>query len=95
MAWDLVIRLDHAPDAPATARRRCREALPLEACGAVAVVLSELITNAVVHGLPPVELRIAIDGARARVEVSNGQPRMGKPAPDSRGLLVIDRLMRA
>ena len=65
----------------------------------LAVLLtSELVTNAVVHGLGPVELLLDDDGARLRIEISDGEPVLpsgpGTPkATDEhgRGLLIVDR----
>jgi anti-sigma regulatory factor (Ser/Thr protein kinase) len=33
------------------------------------LLVSELVTNALLHGLPPLELRLSADGGRVRVEV--------------------------
>ncbi|HEX6577025.1 MAG TPA: ATP-binding protein [Jiangellaceae bacterium] len=36
------------------------------------LLVSELVTNALLHGLPPLELRLNADGGRVRVEVFDG-----------------------
>ncbi|MGW8358904.1 ATP-binding protein [Streptomyces wedmorensis] len=78
-----ILPLEHGPLAPATARHTAR--LALEAWGLsdeqvydVLVVVSELVTNAVVHALPPIVLHLyaAANGASSvRVQVSDSGPR--------------------
>jgi len=87
--------------APGLARRYLAaraSAWPAELYDVVALLTSELVTNAVLHGRGPVELRVSDDGDRITVEVSDGDPEplpplAGKP-PDGqhsgRGLLIID-----
>ncbi|MFE5947881.1 ATP-binding protein [Streptomyces sp. NPDC056480] len=77
--------LDHGPLAPATARHAVRPVL--EGWGLdgervydILLVVSELVTNAVTHALPPVtlHLRITADGSgRVQVHVTDGGPRTG------------------
>ncbi|MFE9139629.1 ATP-binding protein [Streptomyces sp. NPDC007355] len=74
--------LEHGPLAPATARHAAQPVL--EAWGLdeeqvydLLVVISELVTNAVTHALPPVVLHLhatADDTGRVRVHVSDGGP---------------------
>jgi len=62
------------------------------------LLVSEIVTNAVLHAHPPVVLRIDIDGERTRVEVHDGHlagPVLRDPpstSTDGRGVLVVDRL---
>ncbi len=64
------------------------------------LLTSELVTNAVVHGLGPVQLMLIDDGLRLRVEVSDAEteslplaPRWpGQMDASGRGLLIVDRL---
>lgn len=69
----------------------------------VVLVASELCTNALVHGSPPVRLRAVIDGQTMRIEVENrrdgegmnvgGQRRMpGTNAIGGRGLAMVQAL---
>jgi anti-sigma regulatory factor (Ser/Thr protein kinase) len=59
---------------------------------------SELVTNAVRHGRPPVELRMRIEGADVQVEVRDRatyQPRKLRPDDDDehgRGLQIVAAL---
>lgn len=69
-----------------------------EDLGDVAVTVSELVTNAIRHGTPPIEVGITIEDGRVRVEVTDhggGEPQPKNPevtAPDGRGLALIDVL---
>jgi anti-sigma regulatory factor (Ser/Thr protein kinase) len=66
----------------------------------LAVLLtSELVTNAVLHGLGPVQLLLDDDGDRLRIEISDGETALppGPGRPDGtqvsgRGLLIVDSL---
>ena len=87
---------------PARARQAAAEMvsqLHLEPIGdELALVVSELVTNAVRHAEPPVRLEIQADDDRVTVAVADGSP--GRPvpkvAPDDaeggRGLAMIDLL---
>jgi anti-sigma regulatory factor (Ser/Thr protein kinase) len=81
-----VFSLPHDPGAVSTVRRRIRTVLTdwnLAADNAedILLVVSELLTNAIVHALPPATLRLSrceVNRCRAvRVEVTD----MGPPAP--------------
>jgi anti-sigma regulatory factor (Ser/Thr protein kinase) len=80
-----------APDgaAVAVARRHalavCREVLDDERCDDLAIVVSELVTNAVRYGGPPITLEVSTGSGVARVEVGDGAPSV--PTPRSRDLL--------
>jgi anti-sigma regulatory factor (Ser/Thr protein kinase) len=75
-------------------------ACPAELLDLVVLLASELMTNAVVHGRRPVELRLSDDGARIKVEISDGDPAPLPPAgsgpsddqPSGRGLLIVNSL---
>ncbi|HSK26180.1 MAG TPA: ATP-binding protein [Jiangellales bacterium] len=68
--------------------------------GVVALLVSELVTNALVHGRPPLELRASRVGAGVRVEVLDGaagappRPRRTPPPddPHGRGLNIVAAL---
>ncbi|MGI8537605.1 MAG: ATP-binding protein, partial [Mycobacteriales bacterium] len=64
--------------APSCARRRTRELLSQWGLDhlrdTVLVVVSELVTNAVRHGRPPVSMSFRYDGARLAVGVHDSQP---------------------
>ncbi|MGW1616945.1 ATP-binding protein [Streptomyces sp. NPDC002285] len=78
--------LDHDPLAPATARHAARPVLAgwgldEEQIYDTLLVISELVTNAVTHALPPVVLHLhatAGDSGRIQIHVSDGGP---QPAP--------------
>lgn len=70
----------------------------LEDVDAAVLLTSELVTNAVVHGRPPIELEVTMAGAAVRVAVRDGSPMLPTLAPASdeatggRGLLLVDTL---
>jgi anti-sigma regulatory factor (Ser/Thr protein kinase) len=81
-------------------RRRARDALA--AWGIVpddlVLIVDELVTNAVVHGLPPVEIAVRLDRA-VLIEVSDtgpGEPHITEVADDhGRGLTIVAHLADA
>ncbi|MEW2420531.1 ATP-binding protein [Streptomyces nigra] len=97
--------LPHTPGAVGGVRRRVRDVLadwnlPADATADVLLVVSELITNAVVHALPPATLRVSRDQgdtcAAVRVEVTDtgpaAQPSAVDPDEHGRGLDIVSTL---
>ncbi|MCK9927676.1 SpoIIE family protein phosphatase [Frankia sp. Mgl5] len=85
------LRLDATPDAVAYARRVATRALSGTRWQAiasdVALVVSELATNAVLHGSVPVYVRLRSGTSVIRVEVSDGsRAEPVRPPPDGGGL---------
>ncbi|MFC8809261.1 ATP-binding protein [Streptomyces anthocyanicus] len=82
--------LEHGPLAPATARHAAQAILETwgldeEQVYDVLLVISELVTNAVVHALPPVVLHLhaaADDTSHVQVHVSDGGPQPTTTAAD-------------
>lgn len=84
------------------ARRRVVQLLadrcPLTTVETAALLTSELVTNAVVHGAPPVELRVELAEQVVRVEVHDGAddpPVLRQAGPSDaggRGLAIVDAL---
>lgn len=71
---DLRTPLSADPREVALARRRMNEHLHLqgidgEVADSAVLLVSELVTNAILHGEPPVELRVAVAGPHVHVEV--------------------------
>jgi anti-sigma regulatory factor (Ser/Thr protein kinase) len=69
-----------------------------ESADVVVLLVSELVTNAVLHAAGPVEVALSLEGSSLRVEVSDRDPRLPPPradrsehAPTGRGLLLVDR----
>jgi two-component sensor histidine kinase len=60
------------------------------ACSAMVIVVSELVTNAVLYGGPPIELRLQLDKRGAYVEVEDGDAHMAPLKADSRGLRIVE-----
>ncbi|HEU4348930.1 MAG TPA: ATP-binding protein [Actinoplanes sp.] len=99
-----VIELDADPDAPARGRRAVSEVLAGWGCAASAqedllLVVSELVTNAVLHGAEPIVVTVVRAPERVRVEVTDGRsdasPHNNRAAPHAetgRGLSVVTRL---
>ena len=94
-----VLALRAVPDAAPEARRLLRRSLRGTAFedriddGELAV--SELVTNAVLHGRAPIQVRVQVDEVHARVEVCDGSPvspsfsMLGPTAVTGRGLMLI------
>jgi anti-sigma regulatory factor (Ser/Thr protein kinase) len=69
--------LPHTVEAPRLARRSLASvagAWPAGFLDLVVLLTSELVTNAVIHGRRPVELRLTDDGNQITVEISDGDP---------------------
>lgn len=86
---------------PATARAFARDAIRQAAVDTnadlVALVVSELVTNAVVHGRGDVSVDVVVADDGVRVEVADGDPLMSpaRPAGDGetgRGLLLVSKV---
>jgi anti-sigma regulatory factor (Ser/Thr protein kinase) len=104
------LSLDHAPESVPTARRgvvaflerewpeHAADPAVADLVGDAALVVSELVGNAVRHGLPPVDLdviAVATDGHRSvRIACRDGGPWDGTPpGPDSgRGFVIVRQL---
>ena len=56
------------------------------------LVVSELVTNAVLHGEPPVRLVALRIPDAVHVEVSDARPDVGPPTPNSAGLRIVEAL---
>jgi anti-sigma regulatory factor (Ser/Thr protein kinase) len=88
--------------APARARAFAREAvagkLPAVPLEDVTLVVSELVTNAVLHGLGDVTLVVTMNDDAVHVEVGDDQPDVAEvtaqsaDAESGRGLLLVSRL---
>ena len=104
MTWQWT--LPEGPEAIAAARREIEAVVGDRVAAADAVlVTSELCTNALVHGLPPIVLRAVLDDRTLRIEVENRradeQVRLADdacmPAPDApggRGLALVQAIAR-
>lgn len=87
---------------PAAARAFAREALDRGHAAVriedVALVVSELVTNAVVHGDGDITLDVVVAGDAIRVEVEDREPELpdqldaGADAESGRGLLLVSRI---
>jgi GAF domain-containing protein len=94
------LRLADEADAVPRARRFAVSALTdvgrLELVAEAELVVSELVTNALLHGLPPVVVRIAAHGPGVRIEVADGsrsapvRARPGSDAMTGRGMGLVD-----
>jgi len=100
-----VIDLPVDPSSPARARlfvceqlaRRC----PPEVVDSAALLVSELVTNAVLHAGTPMRVNVSMLRDGARVEVEDGSHEMPEPREPNtaeqrgRGLLLVDRVARS
>jgi anti-sigma regulatory factor (Ser/Thr protein kinase) len=103
----LNVQLEDDPGGVATARRLVREAVnpggevPAELMDAILLVTSELVTNGLRHGEPPVVLTVDRIGPRLRLTVTDGgskipRPRMASPeSTGGRGLFLVSVLSTA
>jgi anti-sigma regulatory factor (Ser/Thr protein kinase) len=98
-----VVPIEHSVHGPAQARRavaECAERLGLRPDQGedLLLVVSEIVTNAVRHGAPPVELEVVADAEQVLVVVADGSP--GRPQPrradrdaeGGRGMALVDVL---
>jgi anti-sigma regulatory factor (Ser/Thr protein kinase) len=91
-----------SPASPRAARRFVRAVLPAapdaEFTDTVLLLVTELVTNAIVHARSPVRVSVAVDDSRLRVAVYDyaPQPPIRRPpseeALNGRGLLLVERL---
>ena len=56
------------------------------------LLVSELVTNAILHGEPPVELRVGVPGARVHVEVHDSDRESSLHLPRSGEQMRAERL---
>jgi anti-sigma regulatory factor (Ser/Thr protein kinase) len=87
----LELELPPDPGAPAAARRALRT-VPLGAhAGDVLLLVSELVTNAVVHAGTggPIELTVEYDADRTWVEVRDHGPGFGPAPPRGYGMQML------
>ena len=100
----VTLQLGDEPDAAPRARELVAQTLAVwglaHLTDDVRVVVSELVTNAMLHAGPPVELRLADLGGRVRVEVDDGsrlapvRPLASVDAMTGRGIALVDALSR-
>src|ERR1700734_2830655 len=96
-------RVRPEPAQVARARAQARQALPgwglAEHTELTEVIVSELVTNALVHGTGQIEIRLSYEGGCLRTQVHDhggGQPIRRHPAADcerGRGLGLVDGLI--
>jgi anti-sigma regulatory factor (Ser/Thr protein kinase) len=101
---DEEVTLPEGPEAASFARRAMARAAELwrldrEVTETALLLVSELATNAIRHGSPPVRLALRLDSDRLRVEVTDCSPNLPQPGtaagPDQtggRGLLIVQEL---
>ena len=97
------VTLPDGPEGASFARRAMARAADLwlldrEMTETALLLVSELATNAIRHGAPPVRLSLRLDKNRLRVEVTDSSPalpELGHPGPDGiggRGLQIVQQL---
>ena len=100
---DQEVTLPDGPEGASFARRAMARAADLwlldrEMTETALLLVSELATNAIRHGTPPVRLSLRLDSDKLRVEVTDSSPtlpELGTPEPDQisgRGLQIVQQL---
>lgn len=100
---DEQVTLPDGPEGAGFARRATARAAALwrldrEMTETALLLVSELATNAIRHGTPPVRLSLRLDADRLRVEVTDSSPalpQLGHPEADEtggRGLQIVQQL---
>jgi len=100
---DREVTLPDGPEGASFARRATAHAADLwrldrEMTDTALLLVSELVTNAIRHGTPPVRLSLRLDRDRLRVEVTDSSPalpELTRPEPDQiggRGLQIVQLL---
>jgi anti-sigma regulatory factor (Ser/Thr protein kinase) len=97
------VTLPDGPEGAGFARRATARAAELwrldrELTETALLLVSELATNAIRHGAPPVRLALSFREGKLRVEVTDSSPelpRLGDPGPEQvggRGLQIVQQL---
>ncbi|MFP5220175.1 MAG: ATP-binding protein [Actinomycetes bacterium] len=96
------VQVEHGPHGPGQARSAvtswAREVGAERMSDDLSLIVSELVTNAVQHGAPPVRVTVSADDRTVTVSVVDASPQgpvprsAGPEAEDGRGLLLIDLL---
>jgi anti-sigma regulatory factor (Ser/Thr protein kinase) len=100
---DEEVMLPDGPEGASFARRAMKRAAELwlldrEMTETALLLVSELATNAIRHGAPPVRLSLRLDKDRLRVEVTDSSPALpqlvhpGPDQPGGRGLQIVQQL---
>lgn len=98
-----MVTLPDGPEGASFARRAMQRAAVLwkldrDTTETALLLVSELATNAIRHGAPPVRLSLRLEQDRLRVEVTDSSPalpQVARPGPDQtggRGLLIVQQL---
>ncbi|MDH2414919.1 ATP-binding protein [Nocardioides sp. CER19] len=106
MTWrERSFDLPFAPEAARHARslvRQCAAELSADVADDAELVVSELVTNAVVHGMPSIRLTVVVEDDRLTVRVADGSSRLparaATPTTDAlsgRGLEIVELLSAA
>lgn len=79
------MRLGAEPPSAGEARRFLTATVEQWECPELAergsLVIDELVTNAILHAVGPIDLVLRLDGSRLLIEVHDREPRLPVPAP--------------
>ncbi len=99
------LELDGSPHSPRDSRRFVNETarswgVEGDQLDVARLLATELVTNAMLHGAPPIRIAAHRANAVVRIEVFDGSPHRPTPrpfdaeAPTGHGILLVDRLAR-
>jgi anti-sigma regulatory factor (Ser/Thr protein kinase) len=95
MHWDLLMSLPRESCAPAIARERLLREMPAHGrSDDLLLILSELVTNAVVLGEGKIDAFVEMTDDTLRVAVADARSDMGSRRDDSRGLQLVEAMTR-
>ncbi len=104
MSVEFVEQIEYEPQEVSRVRRRVAAALaevgvPDEQCEVAVLLVSEVVTNAILHGMPPAEISVQVHDGHIQIEVSDAGAAQVAPVAEvqwddggGRGLMLVEAL---